>query len=493
MIIDNFWHRYHGQLGVANWTNGDSDYLGSFGFDQPVNERAPPLPVCVGLTADNHLYHPVQDSVPSFADYRLADIVINGADDDYLQSLQRGKAPQVEKPFPKLPALLWHRIAFEDGVQGRDMLRCSANASEECPSHYASLTPEGRALFCEKKHLYSPDLEPRVTCDGGTRLPATAYPYCNRETAPSAIVSVDCLISESGYALDDISWNLLSLSAGGRALQYNTHGRWQLPRGVPVFDYDELGCVGVAVYPSAPGHFFNEILPRLLHMDATLPAHIPMLWPDGKIPASILAAFRDAGILSRTREFVPTRPPRLHRARRMYVFTSDYDPGHTPLIIRLGHANLRAAIRRCVAARAPATHDGIVFLTRGADGKARSVANQGELLAALAKAFPNKTVDAFEPTGDLPFLDVAARVYPARVVIGPHGANLNNVVGARPGTTMVEFGYAGGMGMPSDFFCLGRNLGFRYWLSPSLEGEYGSPMRANIPDVISIIRLAYAA
>ena len=28
--------------------------------------------------------------------------------------------------------------------------------------------------------------------------------------------------------------------------------------------------------------------------------------------------------------------------------------------------------------------------------------------------------------------------------MGPHGANLNNVVGARPGTTMIEFGYSNG-------------------------------------------------
>jgi hypothetical protein len=139
----------------------------------------------------------------------------------------------------------------------------------------------------------------------------------------------------------------------------------------------------------------------------------------------------------------------------------------------------------------PTPHEGIVFLTRGQDGKSRSVVNQAELLAALGAAFPGVTIDAFEPTGDIPFLDVAARVYPARVVIGPHGANLNNIFGARPGTTMVEFGYAGGMNMPSDFFCLGRNLGFHYWLSPSLEGEYGSPMRVNVPDIVNIVRTAF--
>jgi hypothetical protein len=44
--------------------------------------------------------------------------------------------------------------------------------------------------------------------------------------------------------------------------------------------------------------------------------------------------------------------------------------------------------------------------------------------------------------------------------------------------------------MPSEFFCLGRNLGLRYWLSPSLEGSYVSPMRVNVPDVIDIVRRA---
>jgi hypothetical protein len=366
------------------------------------------------------------------------------------------------------------------------MLRCSTNESTGCPSHFERMTPDGRTRFCEKKHLYSPDLEPQVTCDGGTRLPSTAYPYCNRETAPVAIASVDCLISESGYADGVIIWNLLTLSAGGRVLQYNGHGRWRLPRGVPVLDYDELGCVGVAVYPGAPGHFFNEILPRLLHMDSVLPAHVPLLWPNGGIPGKVLEAFKQIGILSTRREYVLTQSARLHRARRMYVYTSDYDPGHTPLIILLGHANMHAKIRRYAASRVLTPHNGIVFLTRGQDGKSRSVANQAELLAALGQAFPGVTIDAF-----IPFLDVAARVYPARVVIGPHGANLNNIFGARPGTMMVEFGYAGGMNMPSDFFCLGRNLGFHYWLSPALEGEYGSQMRVSIPDIVNIVRTAF--
>ena len=108
-----------------------------------------------------------------------------------------------------------------------------------------------------------------------------------------------------------------------------------MPRGVPVSDYDELGVAGTAVYPSAPGHFFNEILPRLMHMDLVLPLHIPLLWPDGGIPARILDDFRAAGILSKTRTFVPTAAPRMHRARRLYTYSSEFVASHTPVIVLL--------------------------------------------------------------------------------------------------------------------------------------------------------------
>jgi hypothetical protein len=65
---------------------------------------------------------------------------------------------------------------------------------------------------------------------------------------------------------------------------------------------------------------------------------------------------------------------------------------------------------------------------------------QDELLAALRAGWPDVTIDAFEPTENVPFLDAAMRVHHARIVMGPHGANLNNVLGARPGTTIIEFG-----------------------------------------------------
>ena len=132
-------------------------------------------------------------------------------------------------------------------------------------------------------------------------------------------------------------------------------------------------------------------------------------------------------------------------------------------------------------------HNGIVVLTRG-QGRARSMENEAELLAALRAAIPGRFVDAFEPLS--PFLDFAARLYGAALVIGPHGANMNNLYGARAGAAVVEIGYAGGMMFPSEYFCLSRNLGLRYWLSPSASGDYSSPMRVHVDDVVDIARLA---
>lgn len=492
-IVDNFWRLYHEPLNSNNWSDHDLNILGTFGFEIAQNISAPPLPTCWPRNEEKHLSHVLLDSVKSFAHYDLSETVTNGGDNQYLQEISQGFFPKTETSFLTLPVILWHRIMFQAAMDGYDMFPCIAQSSNQtCSHHFVSMTETGRIHFCLQKNDYSPDLEPELTCIGEKRSPAITYPYCNRETAPVAIISVDCLIAESGFAVSVIIWNLISISAGGRVLSYNKFpGRWQIPKNVPVIEYDELACAGTSVYPSEPGHFFNEILPRLVHMDATLPSHIPLLWPDGALPERILTEFRTKGLISSHRLYVPTQAPSLHRARRMYVFASDYGAEHTPLLTLLGHATLQARIHAYVSARTSMVHNGVVVLTRGQSGRARSIANQQDLLAALENSLPGVTIDAFEPTSSLLFLEVARRVYEARVIIGPHGANLNNIMGARPGTYVIELGYAGGMMMPSDFFCLARNLGLNYWLSPSVSGNYGSVLHVNVADVIKIVKTVF--
>ena len=296
-------------------------------------------------------------------------------------------------------------------------------------------------------------------CNGERRLhPPVTFPYCTNETAPAAVVSVDYLFSESGYTHQDIVWNLISLKAGGKVLSFNGPGRWSLPRGVPVFEYQELVVAETAIYPGAPGHFFNEILPLLLHLDAVLPLRVPLLWPDGDLPGQILRDFQAAGILTSAREYVTTQSPRIHHAKRMYTYWSEFGPGDTPALVLLSQVELQASIRRHIAATVMTSdvHNWIVVLTREHRGRARSVSNQGELLEALKTTWPTLKVDAFEQSEDVPFFEVAWRVYQAAIVMGPHGANSNNIFGARSGTLMIEFGYSGD-NMPSDYFCLKKS------------------------------------
>ena len=103
-------------------------------------------------------------------------------------------------------------------------------------------------------------------------------------------------------------------------------------------------------------------------------------------------------------------------------------------------------------------------------------------------------IDAFVPGGaGRSYVECAARVLAARVVIGPHGANLNNFVAQRAGGTIVEIGYADNDNpLPSDYFCQARNLGLRYWLSMADAGSYASGIVANVDDILEITKQAFA-
>jgi capsular polysaccharide biosynthesis protein len=119
------------------------------------------------------------------------------------------------------------------------------------------------------------------------------------------------------------------------------------------------------------------------------------------------------------------------------------------------------------------------------------VINEDELMSALANAFPNHQLQSIEPAisqSQLSWMDIQRLVYSAAAIVGPHGANLGNIVAARPGTTIIEFGYDGGMKMPSDFFCFARNLGLNYWMSPSLSGDYSTPMTVDVDDIVKALQ-----
>lgn len=57
-----------------------------------------------------------------------------------------------------------------------------------------------------------------------------------------------------------------------------------LPTNFPVTEYDTVATVGYSEYIETPGHFYNEVLQRLVHMDSVLPEYIPSEWRGSTIP-----------------------------------------------------------------------------------------------------------------------------------------------------------------------------------------------------------------
>jgi hypothetical protein len=148
--------------------------------------------------------------------------------------------------------------------------------------------------------------------------------------------------------------NLLSLDGGGHVLSSGFNGV-RLP-DVTVAEFEELACVGEAVFPSAPGHFLSEILPRLIVLDMLLPEHVPLLWPAGAMPEQVLGEFRAEGVLSAVRPFpllaTDGSRPQVQRARRLFTLASTVEAASwSPLILLISHRIMAESIHEVVVAR----------------------------------------------------------------------------------------------------------------------------------------------
>ena len=511
LIVDNWFGNVHDSSLSVKWSLRPEEIeLVGKASTTPLT-RAPKLPTCSPLSASGSLTSPLiasNDKFPPLDD--LAALVRTGSDSHgWINSTGTRLSKDISDPHSIVRALIWHRITH---TETGDFIGLDTEDGRN--KVYASMTDFSRQRYCNVNgEGLSRDFRPRLSCDGKTENPvSTQKPYCNRPTAPAAIISLDCAIVENGAYNEVIIFNVITLDGGGNIATFNSHlglVRWAIPPAAHVVEFEELGCAGTSVYPTAPGHFFNEILPRLVHMDMVLPIRIPILWPPGDLAKRMLTSFIANGLVSKERVFIDTvlGASTLYRAKRLYVFTSDYPAGLTPLILSMSQRMLAARLhswieseerKRASTPGAPALdlpfeHGGIVLILRN-KGEPRSISNEDELIAALKAQHPGIHIDAFVPgSPGRSFLESSSRVYGAKVVIGPHGANMNNFVGAKSGTWIVEIGYSdGGNPLPGDYFCQARNLGMRYWLSMADSGGYVSGIIANIPDILAITKLAYS-
>jgi len=270
--------------------------------------------------------------------------------------------------------------------------------------------------------------------------------------------------------------------------------RWRVDPDLTVQEFDELGVPGANVYPSAPGHFPNEILPSLLLLDRLLPPHVPLLWPANGIVDAMTPHLLAEGVLS-SRQLVRVEGPSMHRAKRMYLFQPERDYHQAPNVAflpqRLTATAFAAVTSRRLAAAGKSEPDAahrahtVVVLQR--ETRIRTINNNDAMLDRLAATLgPAFTIDTFIPGDELgnPMWTTAERVYSAGLLIGPHGANMHNSLYLAPGSPswVLEVGYKA---LPTDWYCLARNLGFTYYLSIA-AGNSDSELRADLDDITAI-------
>jgi hypothetical protein len=443
LVVDNWFGSHHGGGGAdVEWSDlSRAEPLVGEKAARPGRPRAPPLPMCAPLSPGGGLQGPLMgtaaDALPDYPG--LAALSQTGADPGgWTAAVGTPAVEGVSDPHAVVRALPWHRLAH---TEARDFW--GLDSPEAAALLFASMTPRTRERFCAAGGRgVGIDFLPRQPCDPTAPLkePSTRYPYCNRATAPVSIVSVDCAVVENGAYNSVIVFNVITFDAGGSVVSYNNHRphahpRWKLPPELPVREeFAELAVAGTSVYPNAPGHLFNEILPRLLHMDTVLPLHIPLMWPPGAMPGRLLDALRENGLLSEGRRFVmASEAPELYRAQRLYVYASDYFVGHTPLILATSQRVLAARLQALVAKKdaalraaggapeVPLHHGGIVVLQRN-PGESRHVTNGDEMVERLRKQHPGVLVAAFVPgSAGRSYVEAASFAYGAKVIIGPHG------------------------------------------------------------------------
>jgi len=147
----------------------------------------------------------------------------------------------------------------------------------------------------------------------------------------------------------------------------------------------------------------------------------------------------------------------------------------------------------------PRGHPSTVLYLRRAPGMTRSVAGETQLLSMMrAWMAPGFKLKVFEHRRGARIEEDAAEFWSAKVVIGPHGGAMGNLVFANPEAHVVEFLPMAKMRRVNDkanirpcYFYLSRALNLTYWMVEPDNFDFDSSrfaMRVNPQDVITTLR-----
>jgi hypothetical protein len=383
----------------------------------------------------------------------------------------------------------------------------------------------------------------RAMPEGGNRPIDMRLPPWHR---PVGIVTVSNALVSAFYAGSDAFF----VTAGNATLS-GVAAYTPLRPDAPVLTIATAATIGLARYLHMPGHFVNENLPRLVLLDALVPADVPLLYPSPirGFPNSFpvieawLEVMTEAGSFGRGRRFlnagsyghvwrvgtlysyVNTLAPPSADALSQGGITSAEDPSmHASFVAQNAMADrLRVWAARLLgrlpppapgdvpAAVAAGTPPGtaaaapfvplpptrIVVMRRHG---VRAIVNTDAMEAALAAAWPGVVVEAFEPalTPGYTLRASLLAIANASVVVAPHGAGNANLFPLAPGAAVIEVGPSNGVeygrGWQAGYNNLCRVLGVRYWYAfapapPATGGGAAGTDRQMLVDVPEIVGL----
>ncbi len=130
-----------------------------------------------------------------------------------------------------------------------------------------------------------------------------------------------------------------------------------------------------------------------------------------------------------------------------------------------------------------------VVLIKRKDGDARSIFEHSDMVAFMTAVLNtsevslNSRIEIFDARGHI--RDHIALFRQARVIIGPHGAGMTNILWSSPGTHVIELGYTTGMTFPEMCAEMSLHLEHRYWICKG-HGDYSTPIHVDMDDFIYI-------
>lgn len=255
------------------------------------------------------------------------------------------------------------------------------------------------------------------------------------------------------------------------------------PKDMHVVRVKTLAVPGTIYYPEAPGHFPNEIMPKLLSLHEHVPLHVPILWPDTALARMILEELKAVGEFKDRQIWFHNTAHGLLYVESAYVHVYANDRAHRNNYAGASIKQLQSlhSLFRRVTTRGLRNNNsyGIVIWMRK-EGSVRSIRNVKEILNELK----DWDINCISHDSSLPYFEQASILRDTHVFISPHGAGMNNVLFLPHGATAIEVVYSDpSFRCPEEYYCLCSAIGVEYYMTAA-EGDSQSQLRVLFPSEI---------